>query len=149
MYHLVRYYIVKLIIICKQSLQKVIGGILKTSVSMVILWGHWFNQSGFITSVQSDVVNIDGNEKINRVICTVPKTMVAMHIYMASMCTRGFQTSGGKHAKPSNFCEYRCQEWDSSDSLSTAHCTNILLDKVTVGTVPGNDDKGILVGCRK
>ena len=64
------------------------------------------------------------------------------------MCTRS-PTTGGKHARPSKFCEHHCQELDNSGSLPTPHCTNSLLEKSRVGSVPENDDNGILVGCQK
>ena len=94
---------------------------------------------------------IDGNEKINRAICAAPKTRVAIpkeYIYMTSMCTRS-PTTGGKHARPSKFCEHHFQELDNSDCLLTPHSTNRLLEKGRVGTLPENDDNELLIGCRK
>ena len=67
---------------------------------------------------------------------------------MTSMCTRS-PTMGGKHARPSKFCEHHCQELDNSGSLATPHCTDSLLEKGRVGTLLENDDNQLLVGCRK
>ena len=94
---------------------------------------------------------IDGNEKINRSICAAPKSKVSLphqYIYMTSMCTRS-PTTGGKHLKPSKYCEHHMEELSSSDSLPTPHSTNSLLEKSVIGDVPENDDSNLLVGCRK
>ena len=67
---------------------------------------------------------------------------------MTSMCTRS-PTTGGKHARPSKFCEHHYEELDNTSNLPTPHCTNDLLEKGRVGTLPENDDNDVLVGCRK
>ena len=94
---------------------------------------------------------VDGNEKINRAICAAPKTRVSLpqqYIYMTSMCTRS-PTTGGRHLKPSMFCEHHFEESTVSDILPTPHHTHNLLEKAKVGIVPENDDSDVLVGCRK
>ena len=65
---------------------------------------------------------------------------------MTSMCTRS-PTTGGKHARPSKFCEHHYQELDNTSNLTTPHCTD-LLEKDRVGTLPKNDEN-VLVECRK
>ena len=56
---------------------------------------------------------VDGNEKINRPICSAPKSQVFLpqqHIYMTQCCIRS-PASGGRFRKPSKYCEMHLFFW--------------------------------------
>jgi len=68
---------------------------------------------------------VDGNEKINRPICSAPKSKVFLpqqHIYMTQCCIRS-PASGGRFRKPSKYCEMHLfLEEQAAASLLTPTC---------------------------
>ena len=101
---------------------------------------------------------VDGSEKINRPICSAPKSKVFLpqqHIYMTQCCIQS-PASGGRFRKPSKYCEMHLFFWEDQAAASTAdtnlptpHSPNPILEKDKVGSLPNNDSTDLLVGCRK
>ena len=72
---------------------------------------NWCNLEQLCASANLAVV--DGSEKINRPICSAPKSKVFLpqqHIYMTQCCIRS-PASGGRFRKPSKYCEMHLFFW--------------------------------------